>query len=167
MLDVISAYLDVWSHLGTARYKKKIIPYVEFQHCGEYVPNGVETILFDGRLLKKFLEMMIAHEVDMVVIPKGERSWIGVETDTLEMRLQACYNSNADKFPGFGDRVVIEDYIASNDTPKLAVLLDDTGAVNFNAAFIPTIYCDDKKLQSFLGTETEASNKSDLPDFLK
>lgn len=167
MLNVVSAFTDVWSNLGTARYKKNISPFIEFQHSGEYVPNGVETITFNATSFKKFLEMMVTHEIDTVVIPKGERTWIGVETDTLEMRFQACFNPSSSRFPGFGDRAIIEDYIATDNIPKLAVLLDDTGAINFNAAFIPIIYCDDERLQSFVGAETEEPTESNLPDFLK
>ena len=168
MLNVVSAFMDVWSNLGTSRDKKNTSPFVEFQHAGEYVPNGVETITFNAKKFKEFLEMMVTHEIDTVVIPKGAgaRTWIGVETDTFEMRLQACINTSSDQFPGFGDRVVIEDYIAINNLPKLAVLLDDTGAVNFNAAFIPMVSCDDERLQKFLG-ETEEPSESSLPDFLK
>lgn len=166
MLNVVSAFTDVWSNLGTPRDKKNTTPFVEFQHAGEYVPNGVETITFNATLFKKFLEMMVTHEIDTVVIPKGERTWIGVETDTFEMRLQICVNRSSDKFPGFGDRTIIEDYIATDNIPKLAVLLDDTGAINFNAAFIPLICCDDERIQKFIG-ETEEPTESNLPDFLK
>lgn len=169
MLNVVSAFTDVWSNLGTPRDKKNTIPFVEFQHAGEYVPNDVETITFNAKQFKQFLEMMVTHEIDTVVIPKGAdgRTWIGVETDTFEMRLQACFNSSSDQFPGFGDRAIIEDYIAIDNLPKLAVLLDDTGAVNFNAAFIPMVSCDDERLQKFIGAETEEPSESNLPDFLK
>lgn len=169
MLNAVSAFMDVWSNLGTSRDKKHTSPFVEFQHAGEYVPNGVETITFNAKLFKKFLEMMVTHEIDTVVIPKSAadpRTWIGVETDTFEMRLQACFNKSSDQFPGFGDRAIIEDYIAIDNLPKLAVLLDDTGAINFNAAFIPMVCCDDERLQKFIG-EAEEPNESNLPDFLK
>lgn len=168
MLNVVSAFTDVWSNLSTSRDKKHTSLFVEFQHAGEYVPNGVETITFNAKSFKEFLEMMVTHEIDTVVIPKGAdaHTWIGVETDTFEMRLQACFNESSDQFPGFGDRAIIEDYIAIDNLPKLAVLLDDTGAINFNAAFIPMVSCDDERLQKFIG-EAEEPSESNLPDFLK
>ena len=61
MLNVVSAFTDVWSNLGTSRDKKNTSSFVEFQHSDEYVSNGVETITFNAKQFKEFLDMRLTR----------------------------------------------------------------------------------------------------------